>query len=253
MGVQKNNLLYAAKEKTTMSKPMVVRAKEAIRLLRGAEVNVKSLKRIHRTVADYEDAISIAISALKHMMMTQCDKPFSEKELKRQVNRPVWIRFLENGKSTESCPNGRWTIIDEVDMKNGIVVTHLGDLKIANMTKTWQMFSGYVPKGASLSVYKNTKTKQSACILPSDIEWDFDCEVLDEHRAMTVQIGFSHSEFEGDETEFCVETQDFKAEFDTLFDEFCKENNLKNVRIEYVTVVRSAIDMDALIKMEEEM
>lgn len=89
--------------------------------------------------------------------------------------------------------------------------------------------------------------------LPSDVEWDFECEVPIEHKAMTVQIGFSHREQEGDETEFCVETHDSETELDSLFETFCKENGYQDVRIEYVTVVRSAINMDALTKMEEDL
>ena len=90
-------------------------------------------------------------------------------------------------------------------------------------------------------------------VLPSDVEWGFECEVPIEHKAMTVQIGFSHREQEGDETEFCVETHDSETELDNLFEAFCKENSYQDVRIDYVTVVRSAINMDVLAKTEEEM
>lgn len=89
--------------------------------------------------------------------------------------------------------------------------------------------------------------------LSSDVEWGFECEVPIEHKAMTVQIGFSHREQEGDETEFCVETRNSESELDSLFETFCKENSYQDVRIDYVTVVRSAINMDALTKMEEDL
>lgn len=89
--------------------------------------------------------------------------------------------------------------------------------------------------------------------VPSDLEWGFDCDVPLEHKAMTVQIGFSHSEQEGDETEFCVSTTDSEMELDALFNDFCKENDYTDIEVDYVTVVRSAINMDALTKIEEEM
>ena len=60
--------------------------------------------------------------------------------------------------------------------------------------------------------------------VPSNLEWGFDCEVPLEHKAMTVQIGFSHSEQESDETEFCVSATDSEMELDALFNDFCKEN-----------------------------
>ena len=95
-------------------------------------------------------------------------------------------------------------------------------------------------------------TKAKILTNPSDFEWGFDCSVPMEHKAMTVRIGFSHKNQKNDETEFCIPTVDAETELDELFSSFCDENAFEDVRVDYVTVVRSAINMDMLAKLEEE-
>ena len=82
-------------------------------------------------------------------------------------------------------------------------------------------------------------------------EWGVYCDIPDGHSAMTVQIGFSHTGAEFDETEFCITSWNAQ-ELSELFREFCNENGFGNAHIQYVSVVRTATTLDELAHIEEQ-
>lgn len=55
----------------------------------------------------------------------------------------------------------------------------------------------------------------------------------------TVNVGFSHSENEEDETQFDIKANGIE-ELNELFNNFEKENNFKNIKIAYIVVVKTA-------------
>ena len=80
--------------------------------------------------------------------------------------------------------------------------------------------------------------------------WILECDITVRYRVMTVQIGFSHDEEPEDETEFCIEAWNME-ELAALFDEFCKENQFRNVKVNGICIVRVADSMEELAWMEE--
>lgn len=70
------------------------------------------------------------------------------------------------------------------------------------------------------------------------------------HKAMTVSVGFSHTENEYDKTEFCINSFD-RQELNKLFEAFCEENHLRNVHIQSLEIVRTARTLDELVSLEE--
>ena len=75
--------------------------------------------------------------------------------------------------------------------------------------------------------------------------WKYDCDYVRNTLVMTVQVGFSHTENDEDETEFDVYAWDTQDLWD-LFCDFCKENGFEDVAVRYVIVVKMGTSFDEL-------